>query len=183
MKGGISFPHCRRALYLGRFQPIHNGHVWAIRHALKTCDELVIAVGSAQKSHELHDPFTTGERLQMIRLALKEAKIDSDRVSVIPIPDTWESHSLWVSRVKSYCDSFDTVFSNQPLVARLFKEAGFKVEKFPLYKRNMLSGTQLRKRMIEGGSWEPYLPRSVAKFIRDRKLLERLRELAGNEES
>ena len=176
-------PHYRRALYLGRFQPIHNGHIWAIKHALKKCDELVIAVGSAQKSHELHDPFTTGERLQMIQLALKDAKIDSERCALIPIPDTWKSHSLWVSRVKSYCDSFDAVFSNQPLVTRLFREAGFKVEKVPLYKRNTLSGTQLRKRMIEGGSWEPYVPRSVVKFLLSRKLLERLRELAGTDQS
>ncbi len=175
-------PHYRRALYLGRFQPIHNGHLWAINHALKSCDELVIAVGSAQKSHETHDPFTTGERLQMIRLALKEAKIDSEKLMIIAIPDTWESHSLWVSRVKSYCDNFDAVFSNQPLVIRLFREAGFKIERIPLYKRNMLSGTELRRRMLEGDSWEDSVPRSVAKFIRDRKLVERVRELSGRDQ-
>ncbi len=171
-------PHYRRALYLGRFQPIHNGHIWAINRALKSCDELILAVGSAQKSHETHDPFTTGERLQMIRLALKEAKIDSDRVRVIPIPDTWESHSLWVARVESYCDKFEAVFSNQPLVVRLFKETGFKIERIPLYKRNTLSGTELRRKMLKGEEWEDYVPRNVAKFIRDRKLVERIRELA-----
>lgn len=175
-------PHYDRALYLGRFQPIHNGHIWAMNHALKLTDDLVIAVGSAQKSHEPHDPFTTGERLQMVRLALREAKIDSSRVTVIPIPDTWESHSLWVSRVVSYCDNFDAVFSNQPLVTRLFKEAGFKIEQVPLYKRDTLSGTELRKRMVKGGSWEPYVPRSVARFIRERKLDIRLRELASSDQ-
>lgn len=117
----------------------------------------------------------------MIRLTLKEGKINLDRVAVIPIPDTWESHSLWVSRVNAYCDDFEAVFSNQPLVTRLFKEAGFKVERFPLYKRKTLSGTQLRKRMIKQGSWEPYVPVSVAKFIKERRLLERLRELAGTD--
>ncbi len=150
---------------------------------MKSCDELVIAVGSAQKSHELHDPFTTGERLQMIRLALKEAKIDSSRVSVIPIPDTWESHSLWVSRVVSYCGTFDAVFSNQPLVTRLFKESGFKIENIPLYKRKTLSGTELRKRMLKGDDWEPYVPPAVAKFIRKHKLLQRVRELAGSDQT
>lgn len=176
-------PHYKRALYLGRFQPIHNGHLWAINYAMKSCDELVIAVGSAQKSHEMYDPFTAGERLHMIRLGLREAKVDSERVAVIPIPDTWESHSLWVSRVKSYCDNFDAVFSNQPLVIRLFREAGFRIERIPLYKRNALSGTELRRRMLKGENWEDYVPRSVAKFIRDRRLVERVRELAGQDQA
>ncbi len=176
-------PHSKRALYLGRFQPVHNGHLWAVRYALKSCDELVIAVGSAQKSHELHDPFTTGERLQMIRLALKEAMIDSGKVSIIPIPDTWESHSLWVSRVVSYCGDFDAVFSNQPLVTRLFREAGFKLVNIPLYKRKTLSGTELRRKMLKGDDWEPYVPTSVAKFIREHKLLQRIRELAGRDKT
>ncbi len=176
-------PHYKRALYLGRFQPVHNGHLWAVSYALKSCDELVIAVGSAQKSHELHDPFTTGERLQMIRRALIEAKIDSSRVSVIPIPDTWESHSLWVSRVVSYCGNFDAVFSNQPLVTRLFKEAGFKTVSIPLYKRKTLCGTELRSGMLKGDDWEPYVPKAVAKFIREHKLVQRVRELAGGDQS
>ncbi len=174
--------HYRRALYLGRFQPIHNGHLWAINFALKSCSELVIVVGSAQKSHTLHDPFTAGERLLMIKAAFKETGIDSSRVSVIPIPDTRGSHSLWVARVKAYCDGFEAVFSNQPLVKRLFGEAGFEVEDVPFYKRNMLSGIQLRKRMIEGGDWEPYVPKTVARFLKDQKLLERMRELAVTDE-
>lgn len=161
---------------------MHNGHLWVIKHALSLSDELAIAVGSAQKSHELHDPFTAGERLQMIRLALKEAKIDPQKVAVIPIPDTWESHSLWVSRVRAYCDDFDVVFSNQPLVSRLFKEAGFKIVRVPLYKRNTLSGTQLRKRMIKEEKWEPYVPQSVVNFIKKRRLDERLKELSSTDQ-
>ncbi len=119
----------------------------------------------------------------MIRLALKEARIDSSKVSVIPIPDTWESHSLWVSRVVSYCSNFDAVFSNQPLVTRLFKEAGFKIVSIPLYKRNSLSGTELRRRMLKGDDWEPYVPEAIAKFIHEHKLLQRVRELAGSDQS
>ena len=119
----------------------------------------------------------------MIRLALKEAKIDPSKVSIIPIPDTWESHSLWVSRVVSYCGNFDAIFSNQPLVTRLFMEAGFKVENIPLYKRKTLSGTELRRRMLRGEDWEHYLPKSVAKFIREHKLLLRVQELGNGDQA
>ena len=59
----------RRALFVGRFQPFHNGHIHAIGEILEESDELIIVVGSAQMSHEPDNPFTAGERLEMIRLA------------------------------------------------------------------------------------------------------------------
>ncbi|MFB0514560.1 MAG: adenylyltransferase/cytidyltransferase family protein, partial [Candidatus Bathyarchaeia archaeon] len=38
----------KRGLFVGRFQPIHKGHVKAISDILKQVDELVIVIGSAQ---------------------------------------------------------------------------------------------------------------------------------------
>jgi len=74
-------------LYVGRFQPFHLGHLEAVKHILHKIDELVIVVGSAQDSHTLENPFTAGERITMIRLALRAAKIDANRFTVLPLPD------------------------------------------------------------------------------------------------
>ncbi|NYZ79420.1 adenylyltransferase/cytidyltransferase family protein, partial [Candidatus Micrarchaeota archaeon] len=60
-----------RGLFIGRFQPFHNGHLKGIEWALKRCDELIIAVGSTQRSFDRMDLFTAGERIEMIRRALK----------------------------------------------------------------------------------------------------------------
>ena len=35
-------------LYIGRFQPFHNGHLSVVREALKHCNNLIIVVGSAK---------------------------------------------------------------------------------------------------------------------------------------
>ncbi|MFZ0697114.1 MAG: adenylyltransferase/cytidyltransferase family protein, partial [Nitrososphaeraceae archaeon] len=40
-----------RGLFIGRFQPFHLGHLATIKFALKTVEQLVITVGSADKSH------------------------------------------------------------------------------------------------------------------------------------
>ena len=69
-----------RGLYVGRFQPFHLGHLGAIKAVLKEVDELVIVIGSAQYSHNANNPFTTGERLVMIRRALQEAKVDYSKL-------------------------------------------------------------------------------------------------------
>jgi nicotinamide-nucleotide adenylyltransferase len=74
LKAGITIP-VKRGLYVGRFQPFHNGHLDAIKYALNSVDELVIVIGSAQYSHHSHNPFTAGERLTMVRRALDEAGV------------------------------------------------------------------------------------------------------------
>ncbi|MEM2975778.1 MAG: adenylyltransferase/cytidyltransferase family protein, partial [Candidatus Bathyarchaeia archaeon] len=48
----------KRGLFVGRFQPFHLGHLTAVKNILKSVDELVIIVGSAQYSHRLDNPFT-----------------------------------------------------------------------------------------------------------------------------
>ena len=110
-------------LYVGRFQPFHLGHLEAVRYILERVNELIIVVGSAQHSHTLDNPFTAGERITMIRLALKEAGIRPDRFTVIPLPDD-EFHKVWVAHLLSQTPSFDIVFTNEPLTFRLLKEAG-----------------------------------------------------------
>jgi len=92
-------------LYIGRFQPFHLGHLEAVRHILGKVDELVIVVGSAHDSHTIENPFTAGERITMIRLALKETKIDANRYTVLPLPDA-EFHKVWVSHLLSQTPGF-----------------------------------------------------------------------------
>ena len=95
-------------LFIGRFQPFHKGHLEAAKFALGSVDLLVIVVGSAQKSHEARNPFTAGERISMIRAALDEAKIDSKRALLIPVPDV-DVHSLWTRQVDMLVPKYDVV--------------------------------------------------------------------------
>ncbi|HIQ38838.1 MAG TPA: nicotinamide-nucleotide adenylyltransferase, partial [Methanothermococcus okinawensis] len=55
-----------RGFLIGRWQPFHKGHLSIIEEISKEVDELIIGIGSAQKSHTLNDPFTAGERIMMI---------------------------------------------------------------------------------------------------------------------
>jgi nicotinamide-nucleotide adenylyltransferase len=62
---------------VGRFQPFHIGHLALARQILGECDELVIAIGSAQFNFIEKDPFTAGERVVMIHGALAGATLNS----------------------------------------------------------------------------------------------------------
>jgi nicotinamide-nucleotide adenylyltransferase len=166
-----------RALFVGRFQPIHLGHMEALRIIFEAVDELIIVIGSSQKSHELDDPFTAGERISMIRAALDEMEIPTSRYYLIPVPDS-TMHSSWVSMVIAYCPPFHIVYSNEPLTRRLFREAGRTVQGIPLFQRKLYSATEIRQRILTGKAWKALLPQGVVAVIEDINGVERLKELA-----
>ena len=166
-----------RAAMVGRFQPIHKGHLKAMLDILAHFDELVVVLGSAQLSHELDNPFTAGERMVMIRLALSHAGIGPDRYWIVPVPDA-PMHTVWVPMVLAYCPRFKVVFSNEPLTKRLFEEAGFEIRPIPFFERHLYSATEVRRRMLSGEPWEELVPGPVAEYIKAIGGVERLRELA-----
>jgi len=162
-----------RPLFVGRFQPFHNGHLDMVRRIVGAHDEIVIGIGSAQYSHTRENPFTAGERYEMIRRALDAEGIPS--YHLVPIPDT-HVHSVWVGHVVSLVPKFDVVFTNSPLVVRLFREKGFRVEELPLHKREVYSGTLIRRLIYEGGDWRSLVPKEVAAFILEIDGPQRIRE-------
>jgi nicotinamide-nucleotide adenylyltransferase len=169
-------------LYVGRFQPFHLGHLEAVKYILDRVDELIIIVGSAQHSHTIENPFTAGERITMIRLALRQAGIKGDRFTVIPLPDD-EFHKVWVSHLLSQTPSFDIVFTNEPLTFRLLKEAGLKVERIPMFNRTKFTATEVRKRLLIGGAWQELVPKPVATYLKQIDGDERLRDISKSDKT
>lgn len=153
-----------RGVYVGRFQPLHIGHCHAIKYILREVDELVIIIGSSQQSHTFKNPFTCGERISMIRIAMNEINIEHSKYLVVPVPDV-ENHALWVSLIVSMIPRFVKVYSNDPLTTRLFKEAKIEVQVIPLYEREKYSATEVRRRILNDDNWYELLPTSVANFV------------------
>ena len=166
----------KRAILIGRFQPLHLGHIQIIKKILKERDELVIGIGSAQISHTPENPFTAGERITMITKSLDEEKIARDNFYIIPIVDVG-NNSLWVANVESFSPKFSTVYSGNPLVQRLFKEAGYEVKKPPMYNRKDYSGTEIRRKMRTGKKWQHLVPKPVVDIIEEVNGIERMSEL------
>jgi len=166
-----------RGLYIGRFQPYHNGHQAVLERICSEVDEIVIGIGSAQLSHEPENPYTAGERVLMITRALKEIECP---YYVIPLEDV-RRNSLWIAHVKAMSPPFDLIFSSNPLVIRLFREAGMTVMSPDMYERDTHSGTEIRRRMLEGGKWRELVPPSVARVIDEIDGVQRLIDISGTD--
>ncbi len=166
-----------RGLYIGRFQPYHLGHQAVLRKIAQEVDEIVVGIGSAQESHTQENPFTAGERVTMIYGALKDLEATC---YVIPLEDV-ARNAVWVSHVIAMTPSFEVVYSNNPLVVRLFAEAGVAVQRPPMYKREIYSGTRIREMMLSGTDWEGLVPEPVATVIKEIDGVDRLRNVGKDD--
>ncbi|MDO9537559.1 MAG: nicotinamide-nucleotide adenylyltransferase [Thermoplasmata archaeon] len=169
----------KSGLFIGRFQPFHNGHLEVIKEMAGQVDKLVIAIGSAQDSHTLEDPFTAGERHIMISESLDEVGIQN--YFLIPIVDI-NRYSVWVSHVRSLVPPFEIIFTNNDLTARLFSEAGIEVKRPQLYNREMYSGEKVRELMVNGGDWHNLVPPGALRVIEAIDGVKRMIDLAGGKE-
>jgi len=167
----------KRGFYIGRFQPYHNGHQSVLEHIAGKVDEIVIGVGSAQLSHQVDNPFTAGERVLMITRSLTSLECP---FYVIPIEDI-QRNALWVAHLRSMTPPFDTCYSSNPLVVRLFSEAGINVQSTAMYKRETLSGTEIRRRMLNNEPWKTLVPPPVIQVLKEIDGVRRLRQIAGDD--
>lgn len=172
----------KRGLLIGRMQPVHKGHISVIKETLTEVDELIIGIGSAEKSHTDSNPFTGGERILMLTKALREYKIDPSRYYIIPLEDI-ACNSLWVGHVKMLTPPFNKVYSGNSLVQQLFEEENINVIQPPLFNREEYSGTEVRKRILNNDNWEDLVPKSVEKVIKEIKGIERIHKLHKKEVS
>ena len=58
----------RIALYPGSFDPVTNGHLDVVRHAVTLCDRLIVSIGVNPGKKPL---FSIEERLEMVRAAFE----------------------------------------------------------------------------------------------------------------
>lgn len=166
-----------RGFFPGRFQPFHDGHFAFVKHVIQSVDELVVGVGSAQASHTAENPFTAGERISMIHATLDPLETTT---YVIPIEDI-DRYALWTAHVTALCPPFERVYTNNPLVRRVCREAGLTVGDVRLFDRDRYRGTLIRERMRAGDQWRDLVPESVEAVIEEIDGISRLQAVAEDD--
>lgn len=84
-------------VFVGRFEPFHNGHAVAARHALRSGRKLIILIGSAGTPRTIRNPWSVTERSVMIRSALEDV---ADRLILRPLRDHLYNEAHWVAAVQ-----------------------------------------------------------------------------------
>lgn len=105
----------KRGLIIGKFLPLHIGHMTLVSYALEHCDELIIVIGASDD-----EPIAGDVRLDW----LKKTYADNDKVKPVLLSydeamlpgagDSIENMSrLWASYLKKKLPPIDVIFASE----------------------------------------------------------------------
>ena len=171
-----------RGMFFGRFQPLHRGHLEVARTILEKHDEIIFMIGMSTESHTPRNPFTAGERIEMIRLSSIDMGFSLDRIITVTLP-TMEVHVADVYDVVHMAPKFDEIYVGNKIMARIFRESGIRVTVPKPYKREIYNASYIRSLMAKGDpKWRELVTPRTASFIEKIGGPERIREITDENE-
>lgn len=144
-------------VFIGRFEPFHNGHAAVARHALTKARKVVFLIGSADTPRTFKNPFTVAERAVMIQSALPDA---GAKLLIRPLRDHLYNEAQWIATVqRSVAEAIaqDGCGPNVRvgLIGKDKDASSYYLREFPQWKlvdvqhTETLSATELRRYLYE----------------------------------
>ncbi len=150
-------------VFIGRFQPFHNGHLKVAQAALAASKNLIVMVGSAHLPRSIRNPWTAQEREQMIRACFSKA--DNERIHIAPLMDIVYNDESWVKNVQATVNGLVVAHHDTPhkapeigLIGHRKDDSSFYLNLFPQWKSvevpnyNNISSTPIRQDILNGES-------------------------------
>ncbi len=159
------------ALFIGRFQPFHNGHLLVIEGMTKVCGKIFIGIGSSDKKSDSQNPFTAAERKEMIQRALQGRDlIPMFDINFVELPDT-SSDEAWRELVLSKVEKIDKVWSGDERTKKCFEGV---IEIQNIRPVPGISDVEILGKMKSRINWQDQLPKEVVSYIQEIDALDRL---------
>jgi len=152
------------ALYIGRFQPFHLGHLDAVRQILSHENSVIIAIGSAQYSGTETNPYTFAIRKQIIESSLADEKISSEKYIILPLDDIHDD-AKWCDYADETLPHYGNVYTGSPITKYLY-EAQKKHSVIQLDLHLPISSTAIREKIKSGEEWHELVPLACYKILK-----------------
>ena len=176
----------------GRFQVLHNDHMKYLLAGKDRCARLIVGVtnpdpslvrtdpADAARSADGANPLTYYERYVMVIEALLEAGIDFPDFSVVPLPiNVPELIQHYVPMDAKFFLTIYDDWGRRKL--ELMRSLGLDTEVMweKPWQEKGITSSYVRDLMRKGQSWEHLTPPSVTALMREWKIPDRLRIMAG----
>jgi nicotinamide-nucleotide adenylyltransferase len=163
------------SLFIGRFQPFHNGHLSVLKGMVKVNKKFFIGIGSSDVHGTPNDPFSREERREMIQRALQEVNIiPMYDIVFVNLPDM-EEDADWAKMCLELCENqVMTVWTGNDWTKKSFVSAGLRIQE--IKEVPGISATEVRRRMAAGENWQELVPPAVAEYIMEIDGVNRLKK-------
>lgn len=158
------------AVFIGRFQPFHNGHLYSLRKALEIADRAIVGIGSVQEEGTENNPWGFELRKEMI---LKTAQDEGILIQAIePIPDfpndkDWAECVTTLIAKNGYLNTQAVIVGNNDWTNSVMRAHGVAVYETGLQNRDELEGEKIRRMMRKGDTgWIKRVPTAVAEILK-----------------
>lgn len=159
-------------VFIGRFQPFHNGHKAVIDAALKQAKEVIVVVGSSFSARNIRNPFTFQERKEMIEAVYKDefnyhgaqGRVKTPRVKVVPVSDYPYDDNKWIAAIQNVVhgaiasDGWTDFPPKIGLIGHSKDSTSYYLNIFPTWGNvevanvDGINATDIRKMLFEDGS-------------------------------
>ncbi len=157
-------------LVLGKFYPLHLGHVGLIEFAQSQCDELIVLVCASDKEdipgsirlEWLKETFKSTDKVKPVLLDYSENELPNTSVSSKKVS------LIWSLKIKSILVKIDIIFSSEAYGEYLAEFLGCRHIMFdPDRTIYNISATEIRADVYK--HWN-YLPNSTKSYFTKKKL-------------
>ena len=88
-------------VYIGRFQPFHNGHLRVLEEISKLTDDVIIMIGSSGEPQTVRNPFLAVDRAEAIKLSVGNLFVSG---WIAGLPDFY-SDETWSQEIIKYINN------------------------------------------------------------------------------
>jgi bifunctional NMN adenylyltransferase/nudix hydrolase len=165
------------AVYIGRFQPFHNGHAHVINKAFQAAERVLILVGSAETAPNIKNPFPFYQRKVWISKWIQNNFAGAE-FEVRPLSDQIYNEALWISSVQEAVEDYANGDKKIVLVGLDKDDSTYYLRSFPQWDflamepKQDIDATGIRKVMFEDGhlsTWtskiRPFVPPEILRDI------------------
>ena len=176
------------AVVIGRFQPLHNGHMELFKKASEVAERVVVLLGSANQPRTPKNPWTWQERQSLIEQTLISSELFTyDQMTFCPLHDHLYNDQDWVAEVQAWI--IDNSRSNESICLvghhKTGDESTYYLDMFPQWtyegtgisttwpgafegdECRELSATDIRASLFARHlGYEDYVPQTMKTYLR-----------------
>lgn len=141
-------------VYIGRFSPVHNGHIETIKLAAKLCKKLIIIIGSSHGPRTIKNPWTYEERTNFIYDAvdhINDIDVDSIELATVPVVDYMYNDERWATNIQNIVNRGSIGHNGKiGIIGHEKDESSFYLDMFPQWEKHLINAFKTDDTVING---------------------------------